>query len=146
MAGNTALAHELLAHATSRGIAAAAWDRLFTAYFGEVRSVFDIDSLVEIAAEIGLDRSETRVALATRRYRDAVRADIEQAVALGATGVPLIVVDRTCSISGAQRPAAIVDALNTAWAAKHPTPGLARLGDAAADRCGPDGCSLPTHP
>ncbi len=45
-AGSTALAHELLAYATDQGKHAEAWDRLYTAYFGEARPIFSLGDLV----------------------------------------------------------------------------------------------------
>jgi predicted DsbA family dithiol-disulfide isomerase len=43
-----------------------------------------------------------------------VRADVEQAYAFGATGVPFFVIDRTYGISGAQPAEAFLHALQTA--------------------------------
>ena len=53
--GSTGLAHELLAYAADQGQQAAAWQRLFTAYFGEARPIFSVEDLVTLAGEIGLD-------------------------------------------------------------------------------------------
>ena len=71
--GSTALAHELLAYASEQGLGAEAWHHLYRAYFGEVRSIFTVDALVELAVEIGLDADSTRAVLTDRRYRDRVR-------------------------------------------------------------------------
>ena len=41
---STRLAHELLALASERGLEEAAWSRLYRAYFGERRSIFDLEA------------------------------------------------------------------------------------------------------
>ena len=88
ISGNTSLAHELLHHAAEHGRQGELKERLLFAHFTEARSVFDVDSLVALAAEVGLDGDEARAALTDRRYRTAVRRDVATAQALGATGVP----------------------------------------------------------
>jgi predicted DsbA family dithiol-disulfide isomerase len=76
--------------------------------------------------------------LAGYEYADAVRADIEQARAFGATGVPFYVVDRAYGISGAQPTEVFSQVLDRAWADSHPA--LDVVG--GADACGPDGCAI----
>jgi predicted DsbA family dithiol-disulfide isomerase len=55
-----------------------------------------------------------RAVLAGPEYADAVRADVEQAYAFGATGIPFFVIDRKYGISGAQPVEAFLHALRTA--------------------------------
>jgi predicted DsbA family dithiol-disulfide isomerase len=102
LTGNTALAHQLLALAADRGLAEPAWDRLYKAHFGERRSIFDIESLVELGTEIGLDAGEVREALESGRYTDRVEAEGRQARSVGAAGVPFFVFDDKYAVSGAQ--------------------------------------------
>ena len=77
-------------------------DRLYRAYFTEQRSVFDVESLVSLAGEAGLDATEVREALEGGRYVDAVTRDVNEARSLGVTGVPFFAIDGRYSISGAQ--------------------------------------------
>src|SRR4051812_9288152 len=93
VSGNTLLAHELLHLAAERGRGGGMKERLLHAHFEEQRSVFDVDSLVALGVEVGLDRDDVRAALTDRRFGDAVQHDIATAQALGATGVPFFVVD-----------------------------------------------------
>lgn len=102
LTGNTFLAHQLASLATDRGVQAEAWDRLYRAHFGERRSIFDVDSLVELGTEIGLDPAEVREALETGRYAERVRNEGMEARSMGATGVPFFVIDRKYAVSGAQ--------------------------------------------
>jgi predicted DsbA family dithiol-disulfide isomerase len=71
-------------------------------------------------------------------YVDAVQADVAQARAYGATGVPFFVIDRALGISGAQPTEVFTQALEQAWAQAHPV--LQTVGG-DAEACGPDGCA-----
>lgn len=120
--GNTSLAHELAAWATDQGKGDETWERLYKVYFGEARSIFDVDSLVAIAAEVGLDADAAREALTSRRYADRVTADGREARQLGASGVPFFVVDRQVAVAGAQSVDVLVKMLQAAWDKGHPGP------------------------
>jgi predicted DsbA family dithiol-disulfide isomerase len=114
-AGSTALAHELLAYATDQGQHAEAWDRLYTAYFGEARPIFSMGDLVSLASEIGLDPDETRDALTSHRYTARVADEGREAARLGATGVPFFVIDRRYGVAGVQPVDTLLAALQRAW-------------------------------
>jgi predicted DsbA family dithiol-disulfide isomerase len=118
--GNTLLAHQLVQLANERGLGDAVEERLMHAHFEEQRSVFDVDGLVELGAEAGLDADEARAALTDRRYLPAVAEDIATARALGATGVPFFVVDRAYGAAGAQPAEVLLQLLERARAASHP--------------------------
>jgi predicted DsbA family dithiol-disulfide isomerase len=120
ISGNTLLAHELLHLAAEHGLRNQLKERLLHAYFEEQRSVFDVDSLVPFAVEVGLDEAEVREALADRRYLAAVREDGATAQALGATGVPFFVVDRKYGAAGAQPAELLLQILERAWADANP--------------------------
>lgn len=132
--GNTALAHEFLAYAGTQGKHAEAWHLMFRAYFGEVRSIFDVDALLELAAELGLDLDETREVLRDRRFRQQVDEETRQAQDLGARGVPFIVIEGKYAISGAQDTDAVLDVLRQVWDEAHPP-----LVEDTGGLCGPDG-------
>jgi predicted DsbA family dithiol-disulfide isomerase len=135
--GNTLLAHELLHLAAGHGRGPEMKERLLHAHFEEHRSVFDVDSLVPLAVEVGLDEGEVRAALADRRYLPAVREDAATAQALGATGVPFFVVDRRYGAAGAQPAEVLLQLLERAWADSHPL-----LTVPAADGCTDDSCAV----
>jgi predicted DsbA family dithiol-disulfide isomerase len=120
VSGNTLLAHQLLHLAAEHGKRNELKERLLHAYFEEGRSVFDVDSLVPFAVEVGLDETEVRAALADRRYLAAVREDGATAQALGATGVPFLVVDRKYGAAGAQPAELLLNILERTWADAHP--------------------------
>jgi predicted DsbA family dithiol-disulfide isomerase len=102
LTGNTLDAHRLLRLAASHGLEDSMLERLYRAYFTEQRSIFDVESLVSIAVEVGLDATGVREALESDRYVDAVTRDLNEARLLGVTGVPFFVIDNRYGISGAQ--------------------------------------------
>ena len=138
VSGNTLLAHQLLHLAAEHGRQDAAKERLLHAHFEERRSVFEVDALVELGTEVGLDGDEVRAALTDRRHLPAVQDDIATARALGATGVPFFVVDRTYGASGAQPPEQLLAVLERAWADTHPV--LTTV--PPAQGCTDDGCTV----
>ena len=137
VSGNTLLAHELLHLAAEHGLRSALEERLLHAYFEEGRSVFDVDSLVALGAEVGLDEAEARRALTDRRFLAAVHQDAATAQALGATGVPFFVVDRKYGAAGAQPAELLLQVLERAWADANPL-----ITAPAADGCTDDSCAV----
>jgi predicted DsbA family dithiol-disulfide isomerase len=113
--GNTRDAHRLIQLAKDRGRQEEMVERLHRAYFTEEDSVFDHEALTRLAVEAGLDRDEAASVLATDAYGEQVDTDEAMARALGATGVPLFVVDRKYGISGAQPADTITQVLERAW-------------------------------
>lgn len=114
--GNTRDAHRLLQLAKATAQQDRLMERLQRAYFTEQDSIFDHDSLTRLAVEAGLDRDDVTEVLASDQYTDHVETDQAMAQAIGATGVPLFVIDRRYGISGAQPAETITDVLERAWA------------------------------
>jgi len=137
VSGNTLRAHELLHLAAEHGLRNELKERLLHAHFEEGRSVFDVDSLVALGAEVGLDETEAREALADRRFLAAVHEDAATAQALGATGVPFFVVDRKYGAAGAQPAELLLQILERAWADAHPL-----ITVPPADGCTDDSCAV----
>ena len=118
--GNTFDAHVLVHLGRVRAVQDAVIERLFRAHFTEQRSIFDVDALVGLGADAGLDAGEARAALAGNEYADAVNADLRDARGLGISGVPYYVIDRRYAISGAQPPELFAEALARARADARP--------------------------
>jgi predicted DsbA family dithiol-disulfide isomerase len=108
---NTVLAHELLHLAKAHGRQAELKERLLAAYFVEGRHVGRVEDLADLAAEVGLDRTEVVAALTDHRYLADVKADVAQAAAYGINGVPFFVFDSRYGVSGAQETATFVQVL-----------------------------------
>ena len=115
---NTFDAHRLTHLAREHGLGDAAHERLMNAQLVQGRVLNDVDTLVELAGEIGLETERARTVLEGGEYADQVRADIDDARRLGATGVPFFVLDRALGISGAQPLEVFSAALEKAHAQK----------------------------
>jgi len=113
--GNTRDAHRLLQLAKASGQQEQLMERLQRAYFTEQDSIFDHDSLTRLAVQAGLDRDDVTQVLDSDQYADHVDTDQAMARALGATGVPLFVIDRRYGISGAQPAETIASVLERSW-------------------------------
>jgi predicted DsbA family dithiol-disulfide isomerase len=114
--GNTRDAHRVIQLAKDRGLQEAVVERLHKAYFTDQDSVFDHDALTRLAVEAGLDGDEVASVLSGNAYSEHVDTDEAMARALGATGVPLFVIDRKYGVSGAQPADTISGVLERAWA------------------------------
>ena len=113
--GNTFDAHRLLHLAAAEGLQAPMKERLMAAYFMEGRAIGDRDTLVELAAEVGIDSDRARATLDSDEYAGDVRADEREAAELGITGVPFFVINRRYGVSGAQPPEVMLEALAVGW-------------------------------
>jgi predicted DsbA family dithiol-disulfide isomerase len=112
---NTFDAHRMIHLAAAEGMQSAMKERLMAAYFMEGRAIGDRDTLVELAAEVGIDAERARATLDSEEFADEVRADEREAGELGITGVPFFVINRRYAISGAQPPELLLKALAAGW-------------------------------
>ena len=108
---NTLDAHRLIGWAASAGVQTEVVDRLFKAYFVEGRDIGDRKTLVEIAAECGLDADQVATLLADGADADRVREEIEQAQAMGVSGVPFFIFGGRVGVPGAQEPSVLREAM-----------------------------------
>ncbi|MGW6857142.1 DsbA family oxidoreductase [Streptomyces xanthophaeus] len=146
--GNTFDIHRLLHLAAARGCQEELLDLAYRANFGEERSVFDPEVLVALAVEAGLEEAEARAVLADgSAYAAEVRADEQEAAALGANAVPFFVLDRRYGISGGQPAEVFTRALEQAWAGREvaaPESVAGAEGEGEGEACEPDGaCAVP---
>jgi predicted DsbA family dithiol-disulfide isomerase len=88
---NSRLAQELGKWADTQAGGEAIHDALFKAYFVEGRNVGDLETLVEIAASVGLPAEDARRVLTDRTFSAAIDADWRKSRAYGITGVPTFV-------------------------------------------------------
>ena len=111
---NTRKAHELLHFAKAHGKQVEMKERLLKAYFVNGEHVGKIETLADLAADVGLDRDAVLRSLSAGEYATAVEADLAQAEAYGISGVPFYVIDGKFGISGAQSPETFAAALGQA--------------------------------
>jgi predicted DsbA family dithiol-disulfide isomerase len=113
--GNTFDAHRVLHAARAAGLQAQVKERLLRAYFTEGRKLTDAPTLVELAADAGLDPEAARTALADGSFGEDVRDDEREAASIGITGVPFFVLNRRYAVSGAQPSELLLQALERTW-------------------------------
>jgi len=113
---NSFTALRLLEYAKQQGAGSAMKETLLSAHFERGLNTGDMETLVKLAAQVGLDSDNAREVLRTNRYADEVNADIAQARQLGISGVPFFVIQGKYGISGAQPAEAFTQALRTVHA------------------------------
>jgi predicted DsbA family dithiol-disulfide isomerase len=112
--GNTFDGHRLVALAADQGLGTAMTNRLFRAYFSEGQLLSDHATLRALADEVGV-RGAAQM-LGTDAYADEVRADEADALELGITGVPAMLIDGRFLVAGARPPHELLEVLERAWA------------------------------
>ncbi len=88
---NSRMAQELAKWADTVPGSEAFHDALYRAYFVDNLNIGDLQSLLDIAASVGLDRDEARAVLEQQRFKDEVDADWLKSRQYGVTGVPTFV-------------------------------------------------------
>lgn len=99
---NTFKAHQLLHYARLQGKENELKLRLFSAFFGERKTMDDDDTLVAEAEAVGLDGETARALLQDQRYANEVRAEQQFWQQRGVRGVPTVVFNEKFGVSGAQ--------------------------------------------
>ena len=102
--------HRVLAWAHEHGVDQDFNLALFDAYFGAARDPTEPALLRAIAADLGLDSAEVDAILDSSRYAEHVDREVAYYQRSGVTGVPAFIVDGQYLISGAQEPAALIQA------------------------------------
>jgi predicted DsbA family dithiol-disulfide isomerase len=115
---NTLDAHRVTHLAATHGLGPAMHERLLRGQLIDGEVLDDPDTLVRLASEVGVPEGETRRAVETDAYADAVADDIRLARAIGVNGVPFFAIDRRFGISGAQPSELFAQALEEARAVR----------------------------
>jgi predicted DsbA family dithiol-disulfide isomerase len=112
---NTFDAHRLAHYAAVEGKQYEMTERLLKAHFTDSLHLGDMETLTNLAVEVGLDRAAAKLVLETSEYADQVRADEMEAQRYGIRGVPFFVVNGKYGISGAQPVEQFTQTLNKAY-------------------------------
>jgi predicted DsbA family dithiol-disulfide isomerase len=75
---------------------------LFRTHFEDHGDLGDLETLLRIGGEAGLDVDDLREALETGRYRQQVDHRIAWAQSIGITGVPTFIINERYGVVGAQ--------------------------------------------
>ena len=98
---NSLKALELTELARSVGLHKEVHDRLMHAYWSEAANIAELDTLLELCAEAGLDRTEAAEALAEKQFRETVHAATREANKVGINAIPAFVLDKRLLLVGA---------------------------------------------
>ena len=111
---NTLDAHRLIWLADKEGVQDAVVEALFRAYFTEGRDISNRQTLLDVVAEAGLDRSKAEAVLNSDEGMEAIKEADELARRVRVDGVPFFVVNGKITLSGAQPPDAFLEAFKQA--------------------------------
>lgn len=110
---NTSLAHQLIliAPENKRGELSTA---IYDAYFLQGKDITDLDTLVELAGAVGLERDMSRQRLLAGEGAAEVQSIARQVSQQGVSGVPFYIFDGRFALNGAQPAAVILEAIRQA--------------------------------
>lgn len=117
---NTLPAHQLLHFAKTKGLQNELKERIFKAYYTEGKDTGDMETLLQLAKEVGLEAAEARTILQDNLYVSEVINDQEEARQIGVQGVPFYVFNRKYAVSGAQSPEVFAEVLSKVWEEEKP--------------------------
>jgi predicted DsbA family dithiol-disulfide isomerase len=100
LAGDTMDAHRVVHFAKSHGLDMQTVEHLHSAHFAEEANIFDKDTLVRLAGEVGLDRNEVASMLAENTFKNDIEADEAAAQDVGASSVPFFLIRDRFPIQG----------------------------------------------
>ncbi len=98
----TRLTHEAVHWARAQGRFEDYHNQVFRAFFERGEDIGDLDVLIALARELGLDSDALRQALTHHEFAASVLADEGEAARLGVSGVPAFVANRQAALSGVQ--------------------------------------------
>lgn len=113
---NSANSHRLVRLAHSLGRQNEAVEVLFTAYFERGLDIGNVEVLVRLAEEAGIERHMAYAHLTSENDVNAVYTENARMHRLGITGVPCYIFNETRAIAGAQEPDILVKMLDMATA------------------------------
>src|SRR5437763_14577482 len=96
---NTLDAHRVIGLADKEGVQDAVVEALFRAYFTEGRDISSRQTLLDVVAEAGLDRSQAEALLESEEGMDAVKQAQAQVRRFRVEGVPFFITDGTLTMS-----------------------------------------------
>ena len=89
-------------YAEAQGVGRAYHEGVLHAYWHEAKNIAEVDVLVAIAKEAGLEEEAFRTALQEPQWEQAVLGDVATAHNYGINGVPALVFENKYLVSGAQ--------------------------------------------
>ena len=107
---NTLDAHRLIWLSDKEGIQDAVVEGLFLAYFTEGRDISNQQTLIDVVAEAGMDRTGAEATLNSDEGMDTIKEAGDHARRFRVEGVPFFIANSEITLSGAQSPDVFVAA------------------------------------
>lgn len=143
---NTFHAHRLTKFAKTKGKEAEVTEILLDAYFRQSKHIGDIDTLIELAVEVGLDRDETAKMLQDPTAFEAdVRHDQSEAKRIGVRMVPFFFINEKHPIVGSQSIEKFLEILHTFWEDEAMDQNHSSISNMDGDGCMDGNCAIPTN-
>jgi len=108
---NTLAAHALIEWARRRGVQGAVKEALMKAFFVDGLDLTNTATLVRVAIEAGLERTQAEACIADEELRRTVAEEEDKARQMGVQGVPFFTFNKRTAVSGAQEPQALLEAM-----------------------------------
>lgn len=144
IAANTLDAHRLVKLAAKKRQASKVLTLISKAYFEKAADYSDVELLIKIGTECGLDETEMRRMFAGEDFKEEVLQEMREAEVLGIDTVPTFLFNRKQTIVGSESVEAFLDALSRAyedWESPHESSASQSVKKGKA--CSPDGfCSI----
>jgi predicted DsbA family dithiol-disulfide isomerase len=118
LAGDTMDAHRVVHLAKSQGHQMQTVERLYKGHFAEEANIFDKDTLVRLAGDVGLDRNAVASMLAGNQFKKDVEADEGAARQVGASSVPFFLINDRFPVRGDEGREQLSTILDQAWKAQ----------------------------
>ena len=132
---NTLDAHRLIWLAEREGVQDAVVEVVFRAYFTEGRNIGDRPTLLDVAAQAGLDRGIAAGVLDGGDGLEAIRAAEELALRTRVQSVPFFIINGEVALSGAQPPGAFIDAFDRLSPSADDAGGVCATGPGGTPKC-----------
>ncbi|HLU23742.1 MAG TPA: DsbA family oxidoreductase [Bacillaceae bacterium] len=112
-------AHRVFQYAKEQGKGNEFFHRFYVAHFTEGEVLSDVETIVRLAEEVGLDGTEVRSIVENKSNTEKITQEISEARTVGVQGVPFFVFDNKYAISGAQPVEAFNQVLDQVWENEH---------------------------
>lgn len=115
VAANTLDAHRLIKLAATKGLESEVTTLISKAYFEQAKDYSDIELLVAIGTQVGLEEENIREMLASDRFKKEVADNIKEAHKLNIDTVPTFLFERKYAIVGSEPVSTFLETLNKAY-------------------------------
>lgn len=142
---NTHDAHRLSQYAAKKEKGVEMAEQLLKAHFIDSAHIGDLATLMQLAAEVGLDKAEVEMLLNSCKFKSIVSDDLEQAKEVGIESVPFFIFNEKYAVPGVQTPEYYLKVLEMVWeeeGEKHIKRNHSQENSSSSYCCGDDGrCS-----